>query len=309
MRLGSLKHGTSLGTRRSGPGRAYLTAIVARHTVRVAGTEQDTFPRVDATLILRARGNRVDVLTARGWRRYSLFVSKRLQKRAGNDARSKSDVENLIRRAGNHHKSAAAAQRCWYPLWLTQVLWPPLRRGAPRRLATPAKQLALEAFLKDLKTCRVSTADQARLGYDHSVLRRTSIERRAEIYLVGVGAVLAAALAVGGDSSKALGSVGTASRTLILVALVTLAVMLVYALAATMVTFDVPNANAASRVVTRAGLDEDESRRDLVAWYLVGQHRVQAVATWKLAMLKRATGSFAVAGFALIGALVADIYS
>lgn len=196
---------------------------------------------------------------------------------------------------------------------------PPLRGGSMRRPGKRLFERSRQAFAELLSSSEATVLEdlkeQALLGYEHQRERISAVEQRANFFLGAAGLTTSLVLANAGLLLGA-GKLGSTWRVL---AAATLAVASLCAIAAglralqaTMVTFIRAPPNGVPRVMKRRGLPKDELLHAYIAALLVGQHRLSAIADWKIGRMKEARRWFVIVtlGIAVLtGFVLADVLS
>jgi hypothetical protein len=189
------------------------------------------------------------------------------------------------------------------------LISPPLRMGAPRKLALQRTSTAEGRFMKRLGD-RVPerTQTEALSGWQRGRDRHASVESRSQTFLQAAGLtttlVLANSALLWGDKAVK-GTTGDVVAVALTLASAALVAAGIYGLFGSMRTFDRVAPSNIRRVIERAQEEDDEvARQKQVASIFLSQFRTSVVTDWKLARLKRATWLL-VAGVA--GVAVASI--
>jgi hypothetical protein len=195
---------------------------------------------------------------------------------------------------------------------------PPMKGGSMRRPHPKLFARSRDAFAERLATTSGGALEelkeQALLGYEHQRERIVATEQRANFFLGTAGLttslVLAnAGLLLGADKLDA------PWRTLAAIALLIASFFALNAgfraLQATMLTFGRTPPNSVPLVMGRRRFDKETMTRSYVGALLVGQHRLSAIADWKLKRMKEARRWFVLAGtaiFVLTGLVLVDVF-
>ncbi|HET8956263.1 MAG TPA: hypothetical protein VFN18_11450 [Solirubrobacterales bacterium] len=195
---------------------------------------------------------------------------------------------------------------------------PPMKGGSMRRPMPEMFDRSRDAFAELLANtdgeALEELRDQALLGYEHQRERITAAEQRANFFLGTAGLTTSLVLA---NAGLLLGAdkLGSPWRMLSAIALLFASIFALNAgfraLQATMLTFGHFPPNGVTWVMGRRRLSKEAMTRSYIGALLVGQHRLSAIADWKLMRMKEARSWFVwtgVAVFVLTAFVLVDVF-
>jgi len=188
---------------------------------------------------------------------------------------------------------------------------PPMKGGSRRRLPPEMFDRSREAFSELLGNTRGEALEElkeeALLGYEHQRERIAAAEQRANFFLGTAGLTTSLVLANAGlllGSDKLDSPWRALSAAALLVASICAITAGLRALQATMLTFGRTPPNSVPRVMKRRRLGKEAMVRAYVGALLVGQHRLSAIADWKIMRMKEARRWFVAASLGVVALTV-----